>query len=263
VRTTAYYDDHPIGEAHVLAAVRARRGGLDGPLTADDLFDFDQDHYGGLAAVDVLARRAGVTAGARVVDVCAGLAGPARFLAARRHCRVVAVELHAGRAAGAARLTRRVGLAGRVRVVRADAGRLPLRDAAFDACLSQEALLHVRDKAAVLEGCRRLLVAGGRLAFTDWVARPRLSDLERQRLAEWMAAVTLQSLDGYRALLGRAGFSAIEAEDISDEWRAVVRQRLATHRALRRDDASERLLAFFAGLLEDGKLGGGRFTATR
>src|SRR5918996_6193401 len=106
-----FYDHHPISEAQVLAAVRRRRGPFaDTPLTADDLFDFDQDHYGGLAAVDALARRAGIDAGAHVLDLCAGLAGPARVLASRRGCRVVAVELNAGRAAGAARLTRLVRL---------------------------------------------------------------------------------------------------------------------------------------------------------
>src|SRR5207253_2355102 len=81
-------------------------------------------------------------------------------------------------------------------------------DDAFDACVSQEALLHIADKRAVLEGCRRALVPGGRLAFTDWIAHPRLAERERDRLREWMAATTLQSLPSYHALLGRAGFTA-------------------------------------------------------
>src|SRR5207249_11291296 len=81
-RVRDYYDGHPISEAHVLAALAGQ--GLDGSLTADDLFEFDQDHYGGLAAVDILARRAGVGAASRVLDVCAGLRGPARLLSSRR-----------------------------------------------------------------------------------------------------------------------------------------------------------------------------------
>jgi hypothetical protein len=103
VRVRDFYDDHPITASQILAAVSER--GRVGPLSADDLFDFDQDHYGGIAAVDVLATRARIDARSRVLDVCAGLAGPARFLASRRGCRVVAIELHAGRAAGARRLT--------------------------------------------------------------------------------------------------------------------------------------------------------------
>jgi sarcosine/dimethylglycine N-methyltransferase len=268
-----FYDRHPISEAQVLAALARRRGGLAGaPLTADDLFEFDQDHYGGLAAVDTLARLAGVGPATRVLDLCAGLAGPARFLASRRSCQVVALELNAGRAAGAARLTTMVGLRHRVSVVRGDATRLPFRGGRFDACLSQEALLHIDDKGAVLREARRVLTPGGRLAFTDWVARPTLGDGERRRLREWMAATTLQTLDTYRALLRAAGFGAIGAEDLADEWRAVLRARLEMFRAMREDTVArlgearyaeyDQLYAFFVGLIEAGKLGGGRFSAT-
>jgi len=269
-----FYDRHPISEAEVLAAVRRRRGALaDAPLTADDLFDFDQDHYGGLAAVDALARLGGIEARTRVLDLCAGLGGPARFLASRRGCTVVAVELNAGRATGAARLTRRVRLHDRVHVVRGDVTRLPFAAARFDTCLSQEGLLHIADKAAVLREARRVLVPGGRLVFTDWVARPALGDGERRRLQEWMAATTLQSLDGYRALLGVAGFHAVTAEDLADEWRAVLRGRLQIFRATREETIArlgearyreyDQLYAFFVALVEAGKLGGGRFGASR
>jgi len=269
-----FYDRHPISETQVLAAVRRRRGALTGtPLTADELFDFDQDHYGGLAAVDALARLAGIDARARVLDLCAGLAGPARFLASRRGCRVVAVELNAGRAAGAARLTRLVRLHRRVRVVRGDATALPLASGRFDACVSQEALLHIADKAAVLREAHRVLAPGGRLAFTDWVTRPALGDGERRRLHDWMAATTLQTLDGYRTLLGAAGFRMVMAEDLTDEWRAILRGRLQMFRAMREETVArlgearyreyDQLYAFFVGLIEAGKLGGGRFSASR
>jgi sarcosine/dimethylglycine N-methyltransferase len=268
----AFYDRHPISEAQVRTALARRRGLADGPVTADDLFEFDQDHYGGLAAVDALARLAGVGATTRILDLCAGLAGPARFLASRRRCQVVAVELNAGRAAGAARLTRLVALHHRVRVVRADATRLPVAPSCFDACLSQEAFLHIEDKGAVLREAHRALVPRGRLAFTDWVARPALGDGERRRLREWMAAVSLQTLDSYRALLGAAGFGAVTADDLADEWRAVLRARLQMFRAMREDtvarlgearyDEYQQLYAFFVGLIETGKLTGGRFTGS-
>ena len=272
MRIIDFYDRHPISEGQVLDAVRRARGSADA-LTADDLYPFDQDHYGGLGAVDALARRAGITAASRVLDICAGLGGPARFLASRRGCRVVGVELNPGRAAGMERLTRRVGLRHAVSVVRGDATALPFGAGRFDACVSQEALLHVADKAAVLTEARRVLVAGGRLAFSDWIAHPGLGDVERSRLEDWMAAVTLQSLDGYRALLGRVGFRGVEAEDLTDEWRAILRERLTMYRALREDTVRrlgearyreyDALYAFFVGLVAAGKLGGGRFSGTR
>jgi ubiquinone/menaquinone biosynthesis C-methylase UbiE len=268
-----FYDRHPISEAQVLAAARRARGTDPRPLTADDLFPWDQDHYGGLAAVDTLARLARIDATTRVLDLCAGLAGPARFLASRRGCCVTGVELHAGRAAGAARLTAMVGLGARVQIVRADATALPFAGGVFDACLSQEALLHVADKPAALREARRVLLPGGRLAFTDWIARPGLGDGERRRLEEWMAAVTLQTVESYRAILGRAGFVRVEAEDLSDEWRRILRERLTMYRAMRGDTVARLgetryreyadLYAFFVGLVEAGRLGGARFSASR
>jgi sarcosine/dimethylglycine N-methyltransferase len=265
-----FYDRHPINEQQVREAL-ARRGHR-GPVPPETLFDFDMDHYGGLPAIEALARRAGIGRYSRVLDVGAGLGGPARFLAWRFGARSIGIELNAGRAAGARRLTALAGLARSVHVVRGDATALPFRARSFDACVSQEALLHVGGKALVLEECRRVLGSGGRLAFTDWIAHPRLADGERARLAEWMAATTIPTLDGYRRLIGHAGFAAIEAEDLSAEWSRLLRHRLAMYRALRADtvarfgeawaDAYEQLYAFFVGLVEAGKLGGGRFSAT-
>ena len=270
---TDFYDRHPISEAQVLDAVRRRRGNARGALTAEDLFPFDQDHYGGLAAVDTLARLAGITERSRVLDLCAGLGGPARFVASRRHCGVVALEINAGRAMGARRLSGLVGLGRQIRVVRADATTLPFATAVFDACLSQEGLLHIGDKRAVLNEAYRVLAAGGRLAFTDWIAQPSLGDGERRRLWEWMAATTLQTLNGYRGLMGQSGFSAVQAEDLTDVWRPILRERLQMFRGLRHDTVArlgetryreyDQLYTFFVGLVEAGKLGGGRFSATR
>src|SRR5438552_8301485 len=119
-----FYDGHPISEDQVVAALR-RRGLRPGRLAPEALFDLDQDHYGGLAAVESLARRAGITRSTHVLDVGAGLGGPARFLAWRLDARVTGVELNASRAAGAVRLTRLVGLSAMVRIVRGDGTRLP------------------------------------------------------------------------------------------------------------------------------------------
>src|SRR5262249_24049075 len=156
-----FYDHHPISEGQVLDAVRRARRGLDGTLTADDLFPFDQDHYGGGRAPGELARGAGGKPPPPPPALFARPRGAAPFLASRRGCRGVGVELNPGRASGMARLTHRVGLHRLVTTVRADATALPFRTGRFDACVSQEALLHVVDKAAVLADAHRVLVAGG------------------------------------------------------------------------------------------------------
>lgn len=265
-----FYDRHPISAPQVLEALR-RQGKAGAALAPDDLYPLDQDHYGGLAAVEALARRAEIAPGRHVLDVCAGLAGPARFLAARFGARVTALDLNAGRCAGGARLSRLVGLQTRVRPVRGDAQALPFRAGSFDAVISQEGLLHVPDKGAVLAECARVLIPAGRLAFSDWVATSRLGDGERRRLTVWMAAVNVQSIAGYRTLLARAGFAGIDADDLSGEWIGILRERFAMYRRLRTDTVARlgearyeeycQLYGFFVGLVEAGKLGGARFSA--
>ena len=265
-----FYDRHPINERQVLESARARVDRA-GDLRPEDLWPWDQDHYGGLPAVQALARRAAIRPGMAVLDVCAGLGGPARFLADQLEASVTGVDLTHSRCAAGRRLTARVGLGRRVRFVRADAQTLPFRARVFDAAVSQEGLLHVPDKGAVLAEVARVLRPGARLAFSDWVGRPRLADNERRRLDEWMAAVSLQSMDGYRVLLARAGFGSIDGEDLSPEWIGILRERLAMYRAMReqtiarlgpaRYDEYNQLYAFFVGLVEAGKLGGARFSA--
>jgi sarcosine/dimethylglycine N-methyltransferase len=266
----AFYDRHPINETQVLESARDRAAGRPA-LGPEDLWQWDQDHYGGLPAVEALARRAAIAPGMAVLDVCAGLGGPARFLAHRFGARVTGVDLTHSRCAAGARLTALVRLAPLVRHVHGDAQLLPFRAGVFDAVVSQEGLLHVPDKAAVLAECARVLKPTARIAFSDWIARPRLADNERRRLFEWMAAVSLESIDGYRALLACAGFDGVVAEDLSAEWIGILRERLRMYRGLReqtvarlgqgRYDEYNQLYGFFVGLVEAGKLGGARFSA--
>jgi len=266
-----FYTRHPINVSQVLAAV-SRRGKDPHRLEPADLYEWDQDHYGGLAAVETLARRAAIRRDSAVLDVCAGLGGPARFLADRFGARVTGLDLTWARCAGARRLSAAVGLASRVGTVNGDAQRMPFRSSSFTAVVSQEGLLHVPDKAQTLRECARVLVPGGRIAFTDWIATPRLGNDERRRLGEWMAAASLQSADVYRSQLGGAGFVGVEVEDLSTEWGAILPARLAMYRAMRADmvarfgdawyDEYQQLYAFFVGLVTTGKLGGGRFSAT-
>ena len=79
-QTVYFYDRHPISCEIILAKLRASRGHLD-HLRPDELFPHDQDHYGGLAATDSLARGAQIGSGAHVADFCAGLGGTVRYLA--------------------------------------------------------------------------------------------------------------------------------------------------------------------------------------
>jgi hypothetical protein len=82
-----FYDTHPTNEDEILHKLSNR--GLDlGRLTEEELKECDQDHYGGVEAVEALAEAAGIHGGQHVLDVGSGMGGPARRLAHKFGCRV-------------------------------------------------------------------------------------------------------------------------------------------------------------------------------
>ena len=83
-----FYNEHPINEAEVLSKLAAAGRDLDA-LRVEHLFDYDQDHYGGLEANDALVAALQVISRSRVLDVCSGMGGPARYLAWKTGCTVL------------------------------------------------------------------------------------------------------------------------------------------------------------------------------
>lgn len=267
-----FYDRHPISAQIILARLAAARGTLEG-LQPEDLFAHDQDHYGGLAANDALALAARIGIGSKVVDLCAGLGGPARYLAHRYGAIVTGIELTPARVAGAGELSRRVGLDGQVRVLEGNVMDLPLPDASFDAVVSQEALLHVPDIARAFGEAHRVLCSGGRIAFTNWVMHRPLAEAQRQLLWDGMAAATLLGIEGHADLLRGAGFEVEAVEDETEAWGVILAERLRMYEKLRGEaqaagtpaghDDFYRSYVLFVDLVQRKAMGGARFTAVK
>lgn len=267
-----FYERHPISLDIILAKLNASRGHLD-DIEPVELFAHDQDHYGGLDANDALAERAGIAKGTRVVDFCAGLGGPARYLAYRYGADVTGIELTPARVRGAQDLTRRVGLHHSVRVVQGNVAQVPLPDASVDVVISQEALLHVPDKQRTLSEAFRILKPGGRIAFTDWVAHRPLSSADRELMWQGMAVTELCDLPSYAELVRGAGFASNSVEDLTPAWAVILRQRLAMYQKLRMDaqeanapaghDAFYESYVRLVDLVDQAVLGGGRFSGEK
>ena len=267
-----FYERHPISAQIILTKLEAARGTLDG-LRPDELFPHDQDHYGGTAVNDALAKSAHIGPGTKVVDLCAGLGGPARYLAHRYGAFVTGIELTPARVAGAAELTERVGLTRQVQIIEGDVTALPLRDASQDAVVSQEALFHVPDLARALTEAHRVLRPGGRIAFTDWIAHEPLSAADEQLLWDGMAAATLINIDRHAELLRGAGFEIESIEDETDRWGIILAERLRMYEKLRGEaeqagtptghDDFYKSYVLFVSLVQQKIMGGGRFAAIK
>jgi sarcosine/dimethylglycine N-methyltransferase len=267
-----FYETHPINEEQILHRLNAAGIPLDG-LTEDVLQDHDQDHFGGLEQLDILARKAGIGRKTHVLDVCSGVGGPARYLARHYGCRVTGLDITESRHRAALRFTRLVGLDHLVDFRLGNALEMPLEDASFDVVISEEAFAHVPQKARLIAECARVVRPGGRIAFTDIVCRHELSPDARARLEREMTFLELETLDGYAQLLESNGCTVLEREDLSRLWTEILQKRLEMYRSLedttvekfgrahfrRWDDA----YAFFVGLFGEDQLTGGRFVACR
>jgi ubiquinone/menaquinone biosynthesis C-methylase UbiE len=268
----AYYDAHPINEQQILHALAANGIALDG-LTEEVLKDHDQDHFGGIEANETLIAKAGILRDQRVLDVCSGMGGPARYLADRIGCQVVGLDFTESRHLAAQRLTRLVGLEHLVGFRYGNALDMPFEDASFDVVIGQEAWCHVPDKPRLIGECARVVKPGGTIAFTDILRRPALSAAQMARLTREMTFPTLETLDGYSALLAKHGCAMRSRDDLSEHWARILVQRLAMYRGLKDETIRkfgaehfprwDDMYSFFVGLYQDGKLGGGRFVARR
>jgi ubiquinone/menaquinone biosynthesis C-methylase UbiE len=123
----------------------------------------------------------------------------------------------------------------RVHVIEGDVTRTGLPEGSMDVVLSQEAFLHVPDKAGVLAEASRVLKPGGRLVFTDWTTHRPLTQDEAEVMWRGIAAQTLQSVETYKNLLGGAGFLVLSVDDLTDEWGVILEHRYAMYRKLREE----------------------------
>ncbi|MEC8889130.1 MAG: methyltransferase domain-containing protein [Pseudomonadota bacterium] len=265
-----FYNTHPISESQVLDKL-AQTGADTSILTVELLQHHDQDHFGGLAATDALALHAKINESTHVLDLCCGLGGPARYLAYHYGCRVTGVDMNTDRLAGAVRLTERTKLQDRVLFHHANALQTGLADETFDVIVSQEAFCHIPNKKTLITECVRLLKPGGRIVYTDILARSNMTNEIRSRLETEMVFSELSTLEQYCHLLEEKGCQVIEVEDLSDNWAEILIDRLTMYRSLKEQTVSsfdlahfqkwDRTYSFFVGLYRSGELGGGRFVA--
>ena len=157
--------------ARLFAALRAEQG-EEAPVTPDALAPLDHMHARGLQATRELAELLDPRPGDAILDIGAGIGGPARWIAARFGCHVTGVELKPEYCAAAAALNAATGLSGRVRVVEGNALALPLPDGAFDRAYSHNVVMCVADKAGFWREALRVLRSGGALAVVGYAAGP-------------------------------------------------------------------------------------------
>jgi len=211
----AHYSARDI-EARILAAIRAAGMNPDQRVSPGELGALDHFHTGGLRASRELLELARIRADDRVLDIGAGLAGPARLLASTIGCRVDCIELSPDFCAGAELLNRLTGLDGRIEVHRGSALDLPFPGDSFDVVWMQNVGMNIADKRKLYGEIHRVLARGGRYAFQEMAAGTEATTYFPLPWATDPADSFLVSIDEMRSILGESGFVAECFEDTSD-----------------------------------------------
>ncbi len=211
--TRSYYDTHDVD-----AFYDAVWGGEDihtGIYT-------DEHEDVAIASRRTVERAADTVAGllgkeSTVLDLGAGYGGPARYLAERFGCRVVALNISEAqnerhRATNAER-----GLDGLIEVVTGSFHDIPFSDGQFDVVWSQEAFCHSSDRERLLGEAVRVLEPGGALVFTDLMAAEGASVEALRPAVSRLGVDALATVDFYRRTLTGLGLRRIDFDDHSGQ----------------------------------------------
>ncbi len=203
-------------EARVLDALREASVDVD-HLKVEDLSGLDQLHAGGVAATEHLLNVIGVTPQTRLLDVGAGIGGPARVAAARTGCRVTGIDLSPDFVNLARSITARVGLTDQVTFDVGSAREMPYDDGAFDRAMLNHVGMNIGAKDRVFAEVRRVLELGGLFAVYEQM---RVGDGALTYPVPWAedeSSSFVETRERYAELLAAAGFRVEIDEDRTTE----------------------------------------------
>jgi SAM-dependent methyltransferase len=163
-------------------------------------------------------------AASSLLDLAAGLGGPARAISQAFHARVTGIERDYDRARQGNAMSSALGASHLVRIKACDPETLALSTARFDCALGREASYALADKERFLRVVVQSLRSRGQIVLTDFALdrsageRPEFDAWQSKRAERpslWTAA---QYADCFRSL----GYGLRRAEDISGLYRRQI-----------------------------------------
>lgn len=175
----------------------------------------------------VLAERAQLKQGERVLDGGCGVGGTSNWLAANCDVEVVGITPVESQVNKARAIATSRGLTN-VSYQVDDYTDSSFEDASFDVAISLESLCHAKEKRRFYEEMYRLLRPGGRLVIADYIRQQRpLNTASEQLLDSWLDGWAIADLGTREEHVGwakQAGFSAVSLEDGSHYTRRSLRR---------------------------------------
>lgn len=219
--------------------IRVRLHKEKGALRFQELQPFDQNHYGGIAALQICAKLCALTPQSRLVQLGSSVGGPSRYFGGAIGCEVLAVELQEELSACGRELTARCGLQDRVHHLSGNFLQVAkhLGSASYDCVASWLTILHftAEQRRDLFADCWRILKPGGTLYAEDFFNCSKegegLTPQEQRTLRHEVYCRYLPTLAQYQSELVAAGFEIALAEDLTAEWTDKTADRLTAFRA--------------------------------
>ena len=182
--------------------------------------------------------------GCEVLDVGCGLGAVDELLITQYGATsVVGIDVDPALLEGLRTRVERAGLAGRIRGVKVEPGRLPFADASFDVVFSKDSLVQIPEKPALFADILRVLRPGGRFIASDWLRggtgtySPEM--MEYFRLEG--IAYNMVTLEESAAALRNAGFVEVDIRDRHDWYLELAQRELAAMEGSLKPTISDRL----------------------
>lgn len=196
-------------------------------LTVEDLAPVDHFHARGFAATVELADAVSIKPGDHILDIGCGLGGPARYIATRFGCRVTGIDLTPAFVDAGRKLTALLSLQDQVTLDQGDAQHLPCADASFDGAYAQHVTMNIADRGQFFAEAARVLKPGAWFALTEHGLGHAGSPHYPLPWSEDGSGAYLVAPADTIALLQKAGFEHVTAEDTGEKYLAAYEKVLA------------------------------------
>ena len=205
-------------------------------------------HYDALNHTNkVLAMKAGVTDGNKILDAGCGLGGSSFFLAKNFNVDVVGISLPARQIKNCEERAATLELKGTTKYVQADFTKTPFEDQTFDVIWACESVCHASQKIDFYQEAYRLLKPDGRLVVAEYLRskRPLSNEDEKLLKNKWLNNWAIDDIDSgpeHQANLEQAGFKNISIQNVNENMGISLRN---LHEKCTRSYPMEWLLRLF------------------
>ncbi len=213
-------------EERIVAALR-QAGKDPDHLDPDELAPIDEFHHGGRGATATFAPKLELRPGMNLLDIGAGIGGPARYFARHHGCRVTGIDLTSEFIDVARSLSRRAGMEEQLSFVQGSALSMPFPAGTFDVATLLHVGMNIDAKARLFAEVRRVLKPAGLFGIYDQM---RETDGDLAFPVPWASTAQnsfVETPATYRRLLAECGFEVIWERSCREDAPASFNQQTA------------------------------------